>query len=141
MAVFSRPRAQGVIFEDALGVRHRAFLIEDSKSEVILSAGALGSPQLLMLSGIGPAQQLDALGIKVVMDQPMVGRRMVDNPLNVLLIPSPLPVELSLVSIVGITHSDSYIEACSGISFTPAWIQRVSKELASILNQVFTLYI
>ena len=127
-----------MIFEDAMGVRHRAFLTKDSKSEVILSAGALGSPQLLMLSGVGPAQQLEALGINVVMDQPMVGRWMVDNPLNVLFIPSPLPVELSLVSIVGITRSDSYIEACSGISFTPAWTQRVAKELASILNQVLT---
>ncbi|XWS48382.1 hypothetical protein CRYUN_Cryun13aG0071800 [Craigia yunnanensis] len=133
--VFSRPRAQGVIFEDAMGVRHRAFLTKDSKSEVILSAGALGSPQLLMLSGVGPTQQLVGLGINVVMDHPMVGRGMVDNPLNVLFIPSPLPVELSLVSIVGITRFDSYIEACSGISFTPAWTQRVAKELATILNQ------
>ncbi|XVF09767.1 hypothetical protein REPUB_Repub07fG0124400 [Reevesia pubescens] len=133
--VFSRPRAEGVVFEDALGVRHWAFLTRDPKSEIILSAGALGSPQLLMLSGIGPAQQLKTLGIKVVMDQPMVGRGLVDNPLNDLLIPSPQPVELSLVSVVGITHSDCYIEACSGISFTPAWTRRVAKELASMLNQ------
>ena len=96
-----------MIFEDAMGVRHWAFLTNDSKSEVILSAGALGSPQLLMLSGAGPAHQLEALGINVVIDQPMVGRGLVDNPLNVLLIPSPLPVELSLVSIVGITRSSN----------------------------------
>ncbi|XP_017972935.1 PREDICTED: protein HOTHEAD [Theobroma cacao] len=133
--VFSRPRADGVIFEDAMAVRHSAFLTRDSKSEVILAAGALGSPQTLMLSGVGPAHQLEALGIKVVMDQPMVGQGMVDNPLNVLFIPSPLPVELSLVSIVGITRFDSYIEACSGVSFAPTWTQRVAKELASILNQ------
>ncbi|WRX17948.1 hypothetical protein QQP08_010435, partial [Theobroma cacao] len=43
-AVFSRPRADGVIFEDAMGVRLWAFLTRDSKSEVILAAGALGSP-------------------------------------------------------------------------------------------------
>ncbi|XVF54043.1 hypothetical protein PTKIN_Ptkin05aG0149700 [Pterospermum kingtungense] len=131
----SSPRAEGVVFEDAKGVRHWAFLTTDYKSEVILSAGALGSPQLLMLSGVGPAKQLEALGIKVVMDQPMVGRRMVDNPLNILLIPSPRPVELSLVSFVGITRSGSCIEACSGISFTPSWTQRVAQVLASILNQ------
>ncbi|OMO97956.1 hypothetical protein COLO4_14240 [Corchorus olitorius] len=133
--VFSRPRAQGVIYEDASGVRHWAFLTKDSKSEVILSAGALGSPQVLMLSGIGPARQLEALGIKVVMNQPMVGQGMADNPLNVLFIPSPSPVEVSLVQMVGVTRSDSYIEACSGVSFTPSWTRRVAKELASILNQ------
>ncbi|XVF09770.1 hypothetical protein REPUB_Repub07fG0124700 [Reevesia pubescens] len=130
----SRPRAEGVTFEDALGVRHTAFLPKDSKSEIILSAGAIGSPQLLMLSGIGPAKQLQALGIKVLMDQPMVGQEMADNPLNGLLIPSPLPVELSLVSLVGITQSGNYIEAGSGLNLAPSfgWI---SKNLVNILNQ------
>ncbi|WRX17945.1 Glucose-methanol-choline oxidoreductase [Theobroma cacao] len=89
-----------------------------------------------MLSGVGAARQLEALGIKVVMDQPMVGLGMLDNPLNILFIPSRLPVELSLVSIVGITRFDSYIVACSGVSFAPSWTQRVARELASILNQI-----
>ncbi|MBA0634607.1 hypothetical protein Godav_029779 [Gossypium davidsonii] len=133
--VFSRTRAQGVVFEDELGKKHWALLTKDYKSEVILSAGALGSPQLLMLSGIGPSQQLKKFGIKVVMDQPMVGQGLVDNPLNVLLVPSPSPVELSLVSFVGITRFGSYIEACSGISFTPSWSRSVAKALAAILNQ------
>lgn len=128
-----------MVFEDTMGARHWAFLTTDFKSEIILSAGALGSPQLLMLSGVGPAKHLKALGIKVVKDHPMVGRRMIDNPLNILLIPSPVPVELSLVSFVGITRSGSCIEACSGISFTPSWTQRVAQALAAILNQVFTL--
>ncbi|KAK8521330.1 hypothetical protein V6N13_077440 [Hibiscus sabdariffa] len=69
--VGSRPKAEGVIFEDASGVRHTALLTKSSKSEIIVSAGAIGSSQLLMLSGIGPADQLEELGIKVVMDQPM----------------------------------------------------------------------
>ncbi|XVF60337.1 hypothetical protein PTKIN_Ptkin08bG0037000 [Pterospermum kingtungense] len=51
----SRPRVERVIFEDALGVKHTALLTKDSRSEIILSAGAIGSPQLLMLSGIGPS--------------------------------------------------------------------------------------
>ena len=42
--------------------------------EVIVCAGAIGSPQLLMLSGIGPADQLRALGIDPVADLPGVGR-------------------------------------------------------------------
>jgi choline dehydrogenase len=60
-----------VIFTDALGTKHTAYLNNNSMNEIILSAGAIGSPQLLMLSGIGPADELQAQGIKVVLDQPM----------------------------------------------------------------------
>jgi choline dehydrogenase len=49
-------------------------------AEVIVCAGAIGSPQLLMLSGIGPAGQLRALGIDPVADLPAVGQNLVDHP-------------------------------------------------------------
>ena len=48
-------------------------------TEVILSSGAVGTPRLLQLSGIGPADQLAALGIKVVHDQPQVGANLQDH--------------------------------------------------------------
>jgi len=47
--------------------------------EVLLCAGAVASPQLLMLSGIGPAQDLQALGIPVVADRPLVGRNLQEH--------------------------------------------------------------
>ncbi len=47
--------------------------------EVILSAGAIGSPRLLQLSGIGPADHLRSLGIPVVFDQPNVGANLQDH--------------------------------------------------------------
>src|SRR6266516_3601319 len=49
-------------------------------AEVILAAGAVGSPQLLMLSGIGPAGHLDDLGIVVRVDSPGVGANLSDHP-------------------------------------------------------------
>ncbi len=47
--------------------------------EVILSSGAIGSPRLLQLSGIGPADHLKSLGIDVVFDQPEVGSNLLDH--------------------------------------------------------------
>lgn len=48
-------------------------------TEVILASGAIGSPRLLQLSGIGPADDLGALGIDVVLDQPQVGANLQDH--------------------------------------------------------------
>jgi choline dehydrogenase len=48
--------------------------------EVILCSGAVNSPQLLLLSGIGPAEQLRAHGIAVVVDSPKVGAGLQDHP-------------------------------------------------------------
>ncbi|MFC2969218.1 GMC family oxidoreductase [Acidimangrovimonas pyrenivorans] len=50
-----------------------------ASSEVILSSGAIGSPRLLQLSGIGPADELQALGIAPVLDQPEVGANLQDH--------------------------------------------------------------
>ena len=47
---------------------------------MILSAGAIGSPQLLMLSGIGPADHLRDVGVGVVVDNPAVGGNLMDHP-------------------------------------------------------------
>jgi choline dehydrogenase len=54
---------------------HSAF----AQSEVLLSAGAIQSPQILMLSGIGPSKSLDSMGIKVMVDAPEVGQNLQDH--------------------------------------------------------------
>jgi choline dehydrogenase len=67
----------------ATGVRYRKGGREELASaqrETILAAGALGSPQLLMLSGIGPAAQLRELGIPVAADLSGVGENLQDHP-------------------------------------------------------------
>jgi choline dehydrogenase len=52
-----------------------------TSGEVIVCAGAIGSPHLLMLSGVGPAGQLRALGINPVADIPGVGENLQDHPI------------------------------------------------------------
>jgi choline dehydrogenase len=54
--------------------------VAEAEREIVLSAGAYGSPQVLMLSGIGPAGELRALGIQPVHDSPGVGRGLADHP-------------------------------------------------------------
>ncbi|KAJ8490039.1 hypothetical protein ONZ45_g13341 [Pleurotus djamor] len=52
-----------------------------AKKEVVVSAGAVHSPHILMLSGIGPSQHLSAHGIPTVVDLPGVGSNLVDHPI------------------------------------------------------------
>jgi choline dehydrogenase len=69
-----RGRAAGVRYERR-GIRHEV----RAEGEVIVSGGAVNSPQLLMLSGIGPADHLREHGIDVLVDAP-VGRGLQDHP-------------------------------------------------------------
>ncbi|XP_027162580.1 protein HOTHEAD-like [Coffea eugenioides] len=129
-----RPRAHGVLFLDPSGNRHLAFLNRGWANEIILSAGALGSPQLLMLSGIGPTGHLRTHGIKVLLDQPMVGQGMADNPMNAIVVPSRRPVETSLIQIVGITQFGSYVESASGpVAFN--WVHGLNQQYHKLSNE------
>jgi choline dehydrogenase len=68
-------RAVGVSY-----LRGGAEQTEHAGAEVILSGGAVNSPQLLMLSGIGPADHLIEMGIDVLVDSPGVGANLSDHP-------------------------------------------------------------
>jgi choline dehydrogenase len=50
-----------------------------ARKEVIVSAGALQSPQLLLVSGVGPAETLKKFGIPVIADRPGVGKNLQDH--------------------------------------------------------------
>jgi choline dehydrogenase len=72
--VFEGKRAVGVRF------RQNGRLVEARvKGEVVLAAGAVGSPQILQLSGVGPAEWLADHGISPVIDRPGVGRNLQDH--------------------------------------------------------------
>ncbi|KAG0492104.1 hypothetical protein HPP92_005502 [Vanilla planifolia] len=109
-----RQYACGVIFKDENGRRHRVNLNSRRSSEVILSSGAIGSPQLLLLSGIGPKKDLMKFNIPVVVDNWYVGKGMSDNPMNSIFLPTKKLIKQSLIQSVGITKMGSFIEASSG---------------------------
>jgi choline dehydrogenase len=72
--IFDGNRAVGV----SVSSGGELFTVEGES--IVLSAGAVGSPQLLMLSGVGPGEQLRSLGISVVQELPGVGRNLMDHP-------------------------------------------------------------
>src|SRR5260370_12944486 len=68
-------RATGVTYQ-----RHGQAETPHADAEAILAGGAINSPQLLMLSGVGPADHLIEMGIDVLADSPGVGANLGDHP-------------------------------------------------------------
>ncbi|KAI3496160.1 hypothetical protein L1887_38513 [Cichorium endivia] len=101
--------ATGITYHDSNGRFHEVHVRK--YGEVILSAGALGSPQLLLVSGLGPVSYLSSMKIPVVRDHPFIGQFMADNPRSSvnLLVPQTL-LDVG-VRVVGITKSGPYIES------------------------------
>lgn len=113
LTIVTNARATNVLFEGkrAIGVRylHGDQTIDAMASrEVILSAGAINSPQLLQLSGVGNRAELERLGIQMVHELPGVGENLQDH----------LDIH--------VTHID---KSRSGISFHPAGLWRSIKGL------------
>lgn len=84
LTVITHALTQKVLFEGrkAIGVRYKKDnqCVEIAcKKEVIVSGGAFGSPQILMLSGVGPAKHLKEKGIDLVHDLPGVGQNLQDH--------------------------------------------------------------
>ncbi len=84
LTIRAKVQANRVVLEGkrAVGVEVESdgetFVVEGG--EIILCTGAVASPQLLMVSGLGPANQLNALGIPVAVDLPGFGQNMRDHP-------------------------------------------------------------
>ena len=98
--LFDGLRATGV--EARVGGETRTFV---ARREVLLAAGALQSPQLLMLSGIGPAAHLRALGIEVRHDLPGVGGNLQDHVDVVQVLDAPKLTDLFGLSLAGMLNT------------------------------------
>ncbi|GLT55965.1 hypothetical protein SLA2020_290430 [Shorea laevis] len=134
-----KPKAVGVIFKDENGKSHRAVLSDNKRSEVILSSGAIGTPHMLMLSGVGPKVELEKLNISVVLDNEFVGKGMADNPMNSVFVPFNRPVQQTLIQTVGITKMGVYIEASSGFGQSQDSIQCHHGILSAEIGQLSTI--
>jgi choline dehydrogenase-like flavoprotein len=106
LAVHTGARATRIVFEGrrAVGVEvlqggQRRVL--RARREVLLSAGALQSPQLLMLSGVGPGVELQAAGVAVTHALPGVGRHLHDHPDVVMVVHAPQHKDLFGLSPAG----------------------------------------
>lgn len=101
--LFDGRRARQVEYVDANGKLHRV----SCRGEIVLSAGAVDSPRLLMRSGIGPADALRRLDIDVVADLPGVGSNLLDHPVVHFKHRSKRPVEPGSTPCGGLfLHSD-----------------------------------
>jgi choline dehydrogenase len=110
-------RATGVRYHDPRGREH----VVRAEREVIVAAGALNSPQLLMLSGVGPAAHLREMGVPVALDVPAVGENLQDHPFVVCV------WEVSEGSLVDAEHPRYLLE----------WLLRRSGPMTSTVAEAF----
>ena len=73
--LFDQTTAKGIEYRTSTGETRTAL----AAKEVILSGGAVGSPHLLLLSGIGPRRELEAIGVPCIVDSPHVGKHLKDH--------------------------------------------------------------
>ena len=86
--VMDRLVAVGVEYAEGVNINR-----VEARREVILSAGAYGSPKLLLLSGIGPADDLASVGITPVVDLPLVGKNLQEHPGTALTFGTKVPMQ------------------------------------------------
>lgn len=99
LTIITGAQATGVLLEgspgqtEAKGVEYLIatgeIRVASASKEVILSAGAVGSPHLLLLSGIGPRRELETIGVPCLIDSPHVGKHLKDHIQVPLFFPAP----------------------------------------------------
>jgi choline dehydrogenase len=107
-----------------------------AKREVILSAGAIASPHLLMLSGIGPREDLERVGVKVVHDSPGVGRNLQDHiAVGGLIFPIDHPISFVMNRLVNVNSAIRYAVTENGPLTSSVGIESVGFISTKYANQ------
>ena len=102
--------------------------------EVVLSAGAIGSPQLLLLSGIGPREELAEVGVECLIDNPDVGKHLQDHLHVPLAFPAP-GVALTMAEIAVGLGPDALREPAGPLPADPADDADLPPELAGLKTE------
>ena len=99
LTIITGAHVTGLVLDDedgGLTARGVAYRTDDgneasvtAEQEVVVCAGAIGSPQVLLLSGIGPAAELEAVGVDCRLDAPDVGKHLKDHVQAALFFPAP----------------------------------------------------
>lgn len=110
--LFDEAKAAVAVEFEADGTVHQARV----GREVVLCAGALETPRLLMLSGVGPADELKQVGIRPVQDAPGVGRHLQDHPNVCLFYRARAPVDFQYPQVYGFDAARRPAEARQGIA-------------------------
>jgi len=98
----TRAMARRIVMEGgrAVGIEYQKngeVCLARGEREVILSGGAINSPQLMMVSGIGPAEHLRSVGIEPLINLPGVGRNLQDHPTVIMQVACTKPVSIDWV--------------------------------------------
>ncbi|KIV80396.1 hypothetical protein PV11_07897 [Exophiala sideris] len=107
------PRAIGIEYEDLSQVNPTTKVLLQPKAHYFLSCGAIHTPRLLMLSGVGNAAELSKHNIPVVLDQPHIGQHLKDKSVIAISLSSCRPVAKTMVDTMAATP-DFMIGTASG---------------------------
>ncbi len=119
-------RATGITYSTADGES-----VTLHADEVVVSAGAIGSPQLLLLSGIGPRDELAAVGVECLLDNPHVGKHLKDHLHVPLAFPAP-GVALTMTEIAISLGPDALRAPAGPLPADPADDADLPPELAGL---------
>jgi choline dehydrogenase len=128
--------ATGIEYRDAAGTSH----ITSASREVILCAGAIGSPHILMLSGIGPRRELEAAEIPVRLEHAQIGKNLKDHPFVAISFAAPgqaVALKEILLS-MGITDDEASQE--EGQQRLDEWEQTGTSLVASSWNDASAFF-
>jgi choline dehydrogenase-like flavoprotein len=126
-------------------------IIVKAEKEVILAAGALQSPKILELSGIGNKELLEKNGIKVIVDNPQVGENLQDHVMNRFVIAdedpgdesllnnNPTPLEAAMITYNKQNPGPNILKGISSIAYLPL-LNQLNSTGQSTLNSLFETY-
>ncbi|MEU1719995.1 GMC family oxidoreductase N-terminal domain-containing protein [Nonomuraea sp. NPDC005692] len=142
LTVLTGATVDRVVFEGsrAVGIEHSGGTLVRAAKEVVLSAGAIGSPYLLMRSGVGAAEELRDAGVPVVRELPEVGKNLQDHLASGVYVECKEPVTLTKAeSLVNLLR---YIVLRSGMLTTNvgeavAFVRTSAEEPAPDIELVF----